>query len=453
MLIFAAHRVVDLDIDLLPHLGEGSLAHDGPGGSREQMIPRIKVLAVCLQHRIKRILDGQRPEAGLGLWILDLRLVLHQFRCLHDRDRLFLEVDVFPLQCDNLAPAAAGVEGQIHESLFPLREFRLLDRVQFLFCERTFFRGVALDGRKISLPQILQNAVKLCEGTKAFRGFQILIAVHRDRKHKHAHIIVNSVSMEDGHKLQWSRQDLWEMKERCNNLSLEQGLSVPISGRHYDGRENTDVTTWDKDKQKVYEKAFSGMGKSYIVDIANAVANVRAVAESREHFISMMKERGYLTEWKDSRKHITFTDIARMKEGEAKCKVRNTKLTKDFKVDFGKEGLEYEFSANAKRSRAAGEAREQLDRVNAGIVGRGTEDDYRKAVGEDPDAGARELLAAVSQSADAVRDDGRKKADRGTDRPGEGIERSGREIPQPQTADRCEDIGAFGRFEEKGRSI
>jgi hypothetical protein len=259
--------------------------------------------------------------------------------------------------------------------------------------------------------------------------------------------------MEDGHKLQWSRQDLREMKERCNNLSIEQGLSVPISGLHYDGRENTDVTTWDKDKQKVYEKAFSGMGKSYIMDIANAVADVRAVAESREQFISMMKARGYLTEWKDSRKHITFTDIARMKEGEAKCKVRNTKLTKDFKVDFGKEGLEYEFSANAKRSRAAGEAREQLDRVNAGIIGRGTEDDHRKAVGEDPDAGARELLAAVSQSADAVRDNGRKEADRGTDRPGEGIERNGREIPQPQTADRCEDIGAFGRSEEKGRSI
>lgn len=201
-------------------------------------------------------------------------------------------------------------------------------------------------GEKVSLEQIRDNARKLVEETKAFKGHQVLIAVHDDREHKHAHVIVNSVNAEDGHKLQWSKADLKSIKERCNELSRSQGLSVPEKSQN--------VTDWSLDKHKTLEKAFSGDYKSYVLDVANTVADVRQVATSRAEFIELMKSKGIETEWKDSHKNITF----KTEEGK---KVRNSNLTKTFKVDFGKESLENEFQFNEERIRTTQRAREQLN--------------------------------------------------------------------------------------------
>lgn len=200
-------------------------------------------------------------------------------------------------------------------------------------------------GEKISLEQIRDNAKKLVEETTVFKGHQVLIAVHDDREHKHAHLIVNSVNAEDGHKLQWSKADLQNLKDRCNELSREQGLSIPEKGKN--------VTDWSLNKHKTLEKAFSGEYKSYLLDVANAVADVRMSARSRTEFVELMKQKDIGTEWKDNHKNITFKTA----EG---IKVRNSNLTKTFKADFGKESLEDEFQRNAKRSRIEDRAKEQL---------------------------------------------------------------------------------------------
>ncbi len=43
---------------------------------------------------------------------------------------------------------------------------------------------------------------------KYFSGFQYVICVHQDKDHIHAHIVTNSVSYLDGHKLHQTRKDL-----------------------------------------------------------------------------------------------------------------------------------------------------------------------------------------------------------------------------------------------------
>lgn len=206
---------------------------------------------------------------------------------------------------------------------------------------------------KITTEQAHKNAKELIENTPALKGYECLVATHKDKKHIHTHIIVNSVSYEDGYKLQWNKHDLADLKERTNEQSRQQGLHVPEKGKHYDGSRNDDVTTWSKDKQKALEKAFSGDYKSYLLDVANAVAEVRQSAGSRTEFVEQMKSKGIETEWKDNHKHITFKTA----EGQ---KVRNSNLTKTFKADFGKESLEDEFQRNAERNRTTERARQQL---------------------------------------------------------------------------------------------
>lgn len=202
----------------------------------------------------------------------------------------------------------------------------------------------------ITPEQAHKNAVELAKGTEAWKGHEVLIATHIDRGHIHTHFIVNSVNFEDGHKLQWSKKDLADIKERCNEQSRQQGLHVPEKGKTFSGEEREETVAWSKDTYNLLKQAERGEVKSYVQDIALAVMDCREQAQSREDFIKQMNERGYGVDWQDNHKYITFTDLERQSQGEKQCKVRNNKLEQYYAVDFGKESLEHGFEVNAQRT-------------------------------------------------------------------------------------------------------
>lgn len=222
----------------------------------------------------------------------------------------------------------------------------------------------------ITPEQAHKNAVELAKNTEAWKGHEVLIATHIDRGHIHSHFIVNSVNYEDGHKLQWSNQDLKDLKERCNEQSREQGLHVPEKGKTFSGEEREETVAWNKDTYNILKQAEQGKVKSYVQDIALAVLDCKETATSRQDFIERMEQRGYKTDWQDNHKYITWTDLARENAGEKACKIRDNKLQKYYNMDFGKEELERGFEINARskqtelaRAEAEQRAREQLART------------------------------------------------------------------------------------------
>jgi hypothetical protein len=219
----------------------------------------------------------------------------------------------------------------------------------------------------ITPEQAHKNAIELAKGTEAWKGHEVLIATHIDRGHIHTHFIVNSVNFEDGHKLQWSKADLQNLKDRCNEQSRQQGLHVPEKGKTFSGEEREETVAWNKETYNLLKQAEKGEVKSYVQDTALAVMDCREIATSREDFIDQMKARGYGVDWQDSHKYITFTDLERQSQGEKQCKVRNNKLEKYYAVDFGKESLEHGFEINARReaerTATTERARQQLDRT------------------------------------------------------------------------------------------
>ena len=219
----------------------------------------------------------------------------------------------------------------------------------------------------ITPEQAHRNAVELAKNTEAWKGHEVLIATHIDRGHIHSHFIVNSVNYENGHKLQWSKADLQNLKDRCNEQSRQQGLHVPEKGKTFSGEEREETVAWNKETYNLLKQAEKGEVKSYVQDIALSVMDCRETATSREDFIDQMKSRGYGVDWQDSHKYITFTDLERQSQGEKQCKVRNNKLEKYYAVDFGKESLEHGFEINARReaerTATTERARQQLDRT------------------------------------------------------------------------------------------
>lgn len=212
----------------------------------------------------------------------------------------------------------------------------------------------------ITPEQAHKNAIELAKGTEAWKGHEVLIATHIDRNHIHTHFIVNSVNYEDGHKLQWSKKDLADIKERCNEQSRQQELHVPEKGKTYSGEEREETVAWNKETYNFLKQAEKGKVKSYVQDTALAVMDCRETATSREDFIDQMKARGYGVDWQDNHKYITFTDLERQSQGEKQCKVRNNRLEKYYAVDFGKETLEHGFEINA---RTAERTEPQSDRT------------------------------------------------------------------------------------------
>lgn len=213
---------------------------------------------------------------------------------------------------------------------------------------------------QITPEQAHKNAIELAEGTEAWKGHEMLIATHTDRGHIHTHIIVNSVNYENGYKLQWSKADLQDLKERCNEQSREQGLHVPEKGKTFEGADREETVAWSKDTYQLLKQAEKGEVKSYVQDIALSVLDCKEQATSREDFIQRMSERGYGVDWQDNHKYIIFTDLARQEQGEKQCKIRNNKLEKYYNMDFGKEELEHGFEINARSKQTTERAREQL---------------------------------------------------------------------------------------------
>lgn len=199
-------------------------------------------------------------------------------------------------------------------------------------------------GEAITPEQVLENAQRLVTETPALQGYQALIAVHQDRKHIHAHIVVNSVHAETGYKLQWSKQDLADLKERCNTLSQAQGLSVPEKG--------PDITAWNMPKQQALSKALAGQYQSYYLEMADAISTCQSQSVSRTDFVRLMDEKGIQVTWTDKRKHITFADA----EGH---KVRDSNFEKTLKIPCSKDSLEAHFAENAKNVQALKKLQEE----------------------------------------------------------------------------------------------
>ena len=204
---------------------------------------------------------------------------------------------------------------------------------------------------------------------KFFSGFQSLISVHQDKDHLHCHIVTNTVSFIDGHKLHQTKHDLEKQKAYTNQLCRDRGLNVAEKGRHFDGTpiEEGQITAWRKDK---YNLLITDSKKSYVAECAIAIMESVPGSESREEFIQKISERGWTVKWSENRKHLVFQD----KDGH---KVRDTNIEKTFALAAGKEALNLEFERQAEQRRKEARAFEQyyaevesaINRADAAIKG------------------------------------------------------------------------------------
>ena len=183
------------------------------------------------------------------------------------------------------------------------------------------------------------HAMGLELAQREFPNFEVLVATHVDTGHFHNHLVVNSVSFQDGKKLHQSAADLQAHRIANDEICAAHGLEIlpPPQKQVKQKRMGT----------REYRSAVKG--ESWKFRLMNTIDQCMKYAATREEFISLMKSEGYEVRWTENRKNITYTTPAGMK-----C--RDNRLHEE---KYTKEAMEHEFRIRATIAHGGIEAAER----------------------------------------------------------------------------------------------
>ena len=110
--------------------------------------------------------------------------------------------------------------------------------------------------------------------------YEAFVAVHTDREHLHAHIVLNSVNMVNGYKFQYHNGD-WKaiIQPITNRLCEEYGLDI-MPAEYSKDPKNMSRPEWEREN-------------SYTTLIKDDVSYCALLAEDERHFIYLLSRLGY----------------------------------------------------------------------------------------------------------------------------------------------------------------
>ena len=166
-------------------------------------------------------------------------------------------------------------------------------------------------------------AVELAE--KAFGKYECVVATHIDREHIHSHLVMNSVSFEDGKKYHSNKESVEQLMNLSDEICRRYGVHVLDAPNKKMNRDYLSDSEYRSAKR----------GESFKWELMNVINQVMKQAKSKKQFCYLMKQQGYDVRWEDNRKYITYT-----------CP--NGRRCRDNKLHgerYRKENMEYEFKA------------------------------------------------------------------------------------------------------------
>ena len=176
------------------------------------------------------------------------------------------------------------------EMMTTKQRFKKTDGRQFYHFVQSFAETDALTPQEA-------NAIGLELAQRAFPGYEVVIATHVDTNHLHNHLVVNSVSCENGRKLHQNRDTLLAHRKLNDEICMAHGLQVLEEPERYP----------KKKRMKPGEYQAGLRNDSWKLDLIQAINEALEYATDRESFIANMEYEGYEVTWMDTRKHITFT--------------------------------------------------------------------------------------------------------------------------------------------------
>lgn len=205
---------------------------------------------------------------------------------------------------------------------------------------------------EISPEQAHKIAIEFTE--KNYKGFDVYIATHQDKKHIHNHYIINSVHRENGMKLnELNKQQEQEKKDKNEELrphelileNLKKSNDEICLKYNLSVIDRTQVKSFNIYDKKHYQAITKNKGKdSYKTQLAITVKKMIEISKNKLDFIQKMKNKGINVIWENSKKNITFKF-----DDENKKSIRLSNLAKTYKDPiFEKENFIHNIEKNKK---------------------------------------------------------------------------------------------------------
>ena len=211
----------------------------------------------------------------------------------------------------NCSPETALAEMNATKNLYHKHDGRL-----YYHLVQSFPSGYEIE------PELAHKiAVEFAE--KTFGKYECVVATHIDREHIHSHLVVNSVSFDDGKKYHSNKESIEQLMKISDEICQRYGVHVLDAPKK----------KINKDFLSDSEYRSAKRGESFKWELMNVINQVMKQAKSKKQFCYMMKQQGYSVRWEDNRKYITYTC-----PNGRRC--RDNKFHGD---KYRKENMEYEF--------------------------------------------------------------------------------------------------------------
>lgn len=244
-----------------------------------------------------------------------------------DKDKVEC-IDVYGLDRENMAKESIIKQMNETKSIFDKQNGREVYHIIISFHK----------DEQITPSKANTLAMELYQCIPEFKDREAVFATQKHSKdgNIHTHIVINTVSFEDGSKLHTSRSWLQNLKDTNDDILRDNKLSVVEKGYDFHGDTIDRHEPWSMDAYMLKNEPSTLSWKDEIV---KAVMETSTKAISKDDFISQLQKQDISCQWTDNRKHIVFSDF----EGH---KIRDTRIEKDYGFDAHKENLLEKFDEN-----------------------------------------------------------------------------------------------------------
>lgn len=166
------------------------------------------------------------------------------------------------------------------------KQFNKTDGVQFYYAIQSF-------EEETNIEPMLAHQIAMEWVEKCYPGYQALVCTHMDTDNIHSHIIINSVSSLDGHKIHQNKNDIERVRYVNDQLCMKYGLPVCQPKKKVQGVNS---------KEYYAAKA----GNSWKTQLAIDIDNSMLYAKSKMDFIKLMNKKGYRVVWTSNRDTILY---------------------------------------------------------------------------------------------------------------------------------------------------
>lgn len=172
-----------------------------------------------------------------------------------------------------------------------------------------------------------------------FPGKQAGVYVHGNTDNVHCHILIHTVDIETGKKLQVSKNDLQKFKESANEICNDYGINLLLEKNN------------SRDIEYKNMMSYHNKSKSWTENLKTKIDEVRLTATNYNDFKNSLEEQGIQLEHKsftnyqtnETQNYILITDVSAENETGKERKIKNTTLGKRFE----EQQLERQFRINS----------------------------------------------------------------------------------------------------------